>query len=168
MDDGAGRQARDFVAAWQPRGSRDVAGSEPTRTTGGRSRAAMPEADAWAGTRDPDAPAAMPDARLSHRLHGLPSKLPWTERRRSKGEQPQESRGSGDGSPASPGSRDPEARVDRDVTPFKGVRGDPAIKARIGSGGFELWRGQTPRRDRRPAHGGSTSVPRCRHGLAAG
>jgi hypothetical protein len=77
--------------------------------------------------------------------------LLWTERRRSKGEQPQESWGSGDGSPASPGSRDPEARADRDVTLLKGVRGDPAIKAWIGSGGFKLWRGEIPRRDRRPA-----------------
>lgn len=95
----------------------------------------------------------MPAHDSHKRLSGLPLKLPWTERRRSKGEKPQESWGSGDGSSASPGSRDPEARVDRDVTPFKGVRGDPATKARIGSGGYKLWRGEIPRRDRRPSRG---------------
>lgn len=124
-----------------------------------------------ARTRDPGVLAAMPAHDRRRPLVGLLLMLPWTERRRSKGEKPQESWGSGDGSPTSPGSRDPEARMERDVTPFKGVRGDPAIKARIGSGGNKLWRGETPRRDRRPAHGKLASCAsasaRTRRGMKA-
>jgi hypothetical protein len=152
MDGGAGRRARDFVAAWQRR-SVTVAGSSRfalRRTSFGQQCPRMLDG---AETRDPGAPAAMPTHDVHMRLLWPSLKLPWTERRRSKGKKPQESRGSGNGFPASPGSRDPEARVDRDVTPFEGVRGDPATKARIGSGGFKLWRGETPRRDRRPVRG---------------
>lgn len=114
----------------------------------------MPRDDPRGGEARPRRPDSDDGARRHRRLKAFPSKRPWTERRRSEGREPQESRRSGDGSSNSPGSRDPEARMDRDVTPSKGVRGDPAIKARIGSGGLELWRGETPGRDRRPVRGG--------------
>jgi hypothetical protein len=106
-----------------------------------------------AGTRDPGASAAMSRHDVTFHLHGSSLEAAVDGAPSIERQKPHESRESGDGPPSSPGSRDPEARVDRDVTPFEGVRGDPATKARIGSGGYELWRGETPRRDRRPARG---------------
>jgi hypothetical protein len=61
-----------------------------------------------------------------------------TERRRSKGEEPHESWGSGDGSSTSLDTRDPVTQMERDVNPSKGVRGDPAIKAWVCSSEYKL------------------------------
>jgi len=126
MDGGAGRQARDFVAAWQRRAA-ECRWSQSTRFSDGSTRAAMPVCERRRrGSRKPGALAAMSRHDKPHPMFHWPSfSLLRTERRRSKGNKPHESWGSGDGSSTSLASRDPVAQMERDVTPSKGMRGEP-------------------------------------------